>query len=99
LPEPRPTTGPVRLPANPGAVAQSKVSGLAGLGVTHKPPTPREFEHAALDVALAGGSDEEVYAVLAHLDASSLDRLHVAAQFLVSAADLSLRDRGRPLGE
>jgi hypothetical protein len=94
MPEPRATTGPVRLPSNPAAVAQGRVNDLADLGTLHKPPTEREYEHASLDTALNGGSDEEVYAILAHLDSTALTRLTVASQFLVSATTEAMRDRG-----
>lgn len=94
----RPVTGPVTLPPDPRAVANGRVHDLAGLGTLHRPPTKREYEHAALDVALVGTNDAEVYAVLTHLGDQALDELGIAAHWLESAVDAELdrrRDSGR----
>lgn len=92
----RPETGPIVLPADPKAVADDRVAGLASLGTLHKPPTEREYEHAALEVALTGASEEDVFAVLAHLDTRALSALASAAHWLESAADRALSARLGP---
>lgn len=94
--EPRPITGPVRLPADPKEVADRQVHGLSSLGNLHRPPTEREYEHAALDVALAGTDEAAVFAVLGHLDTVALNNLGLAAHWLESACDQTLESRLGP---
>lgn len=89
-----PTTGPVTLPENPRKVAASKVGALADLGMLHKPPTEREYEHAALDIALDGSPEEHVFAVLAHLDDEHLHSLATSLVWLTSGVENLLRERG-----
>lgn len=91
-----PTTGPVHLPANPKAVADSEVSALSSLGNLHKPPTENEYEHAAFSIALTYGPEENIYAVLAHLDADAVQTVLQAATYLRSAARWVLADRRGP---
>lgn len=91
--EPRTSTGPVSLPADPKAVADQHVHDLASLGTLRKPPTAREYEHAALDIALDGAPDEHLYAVLAHLEIPALRRLSDAAMFLGSGVEHAIADR------
>lgn len=92
----RPETGPVTLPANPKRVADEKVADLSSLGNLHKPPTPREYEHASLDATLTQAPDADVFAVLAHLETPALATLAGAAHRLESAVDRVLEARLGP---
>lgn len=90
----RTDTGPVTLPEFPTKVAQHKVHELADLGMMRKPPTTREYEHAALEVAIKGETEQEVYAVLSRLTDADLLVLADSLTWVRSGVDMLLSERG-----